>query len=132
MKKVINCSDAIMVYEETGELVLIERENDPKGLALPGGKQEPGESIVETVKREVYEETGLDFTPVKVLGVYDDPDRDYRGRYVSTVFIGYASGSPQNETGKTKVVFIHPSVFGLIKDRFILDHAKILQDYLKA
>ena len=132
MKRTINCADAVMVYEETGELVVIERQNDPKGLALAGGKQEPGESIVETVKREVFEETGLDFTPVRVLGVYDDPDRDHRGRYASTVFVGTASGSPRNETGKTRVAFFDPSTFPSIKDRFVCDHAKILEDYLKS
>ena len=50
----------IMVENEQGQL-LVEDRKDPDwpGICFPGGHIEPGESFVESVIREVWEETGL-------------------------------------------------------------------------
>lgn len=37
--------------------------------SLPGGRREPAESIVQTLRREVLEETGWVVGPVRVLGI---------------------------------------------------------------
>ena len=49
-----------MVYDDAGN-ILVQDRNDPDwpGLCFPGGHVEPGESFVESVIREVREETGL-------------------------------------------------------------------------
>lgn len=49
-----------MVYDHNGN-ILVEDRKDPDwpGLCFPGGHVEPGESFVESVIREVREETGL-------------------------------------------------------------------------
>jgi len=49
-----------MVYDRNGN-ILVEDRKDPDwpGLCFPGGHVEPGESFVESVIREVREETGL-------------------------------------------------------------------------
>lgn len=49
-----------MVYDDAGN-ILIQNRKDPQwgGICFPGGHVEPGESFVESVIREVYEETGL-------------------------------------------------------------------------
>ena len=49
-----------MVYDDAGN-ILVEDRLDPDwpGLCFPGGHVEPGESFVESVIREVREETGL-------------------------------------------------------------------------
>ena len=47
---------------------------------MPGGRREPGETILETARRELYEETGaLDFElqPVCVYYVERDGDQSY-------------------------------------------------------
>jgi 8-oxo-dGTP diphosphatase len=48
--------------------------------SLPGGVLETGETIVEGMKREIFEETGLRVEPVKFAGVYDRILRDAQGR----------------------------------------------------
>jgi 8-oxo-dGTP pyrophosphatase MutT (NUDIX family) len=40
--------------------------------ALPGGRQDPGETLSQTALRELHEELGLDLPPDHVLGVLDD------------------------------------------------------------
>jgi 8-oxo-dGTP pyrophosphatase MutT (NUDIX family) len=42
--------------------------------ALPGGLMDPGESTVDTAKREIREETGLEVDDLKLLGVYSGPE----------------------------------------------------------
>jgi 8-oxo-dGTP diphosphatase len=39
--------------------------------SLPGGVLETGETIVEGMKREIFEETGLRVEPIRFAGVYD-------------------------------------------------------------
>ena len=48
--------------------------------SLPGGVLETGETMVEGMKREIFEETGLRVEPVKFAGVYDRILRDAQGR----------------------------------------------------
>ena len=49
-----------MVYDHDGN-ILVQDRLDPSwpGITFPGGHVEPGESFVDSVIREVYEETGL-------------------------------------------------------------------------
>jgi len=56
----IPCVGAI-VFDESGRLLLVKRANPPAQgrWSLPGGRQEPGETPVQGVVREVAEETGL-------------------------------------------------------------------------
>lgn len=48
-----------MIYKD--EYILIQNRRNPNwpGITFPGGHVEHGESFVESVKREVFEETGL-------------------------------------------------------------------------
>ncbi len=41
-------------------------------FALPGGRLDPGETIIEAALRETHEEIGLELTPADVLGQLDD------------------------------------------------------------
>lgn len=49
-----------MVYDGAGNILVQDRaDSNWPGLCFPGGHVEPGESFVESVIREVWEETGL-------------------------------------------------------------------------
>ena len=53
--------------------ILLEHRVDNDLWALPGGTHDYGESIVQTVVREVKEETGLDVEVTGLVGLYTDP-----------------------------------------------------------
>jgi len=63
---------AAIVRDEAGRVLLIRR-GDGRGWSLPGGLMEPGECVAEAIVREVWEETGLEVEPLRIVGVYSDP-----------------------------------------------------------
>ena len=78
-----------------------ERYKKWSGYAFPGGHIEEGESLVESVIREVYEETGLIIADPKLVAVKDWP-QDEGGRYIvfcykATEFTGQLRSSDEGE-----------------------------------
>lgn len=109
-------------------IVLIERKNDPKGLALPGGFVDVGESAEEALVREMQEETNMDVEIRQLLGVYSDPKRDPRFHTASVVFIAKAQGQPKGGDD-AKVAKLY-ALEEIPMDQLVFDHSKILKDYL--
>lgn len=61
-----------VVINQKGEILLHKR-SDNQLWSLPGGAMELGESIKQTILREVYEETGLKVEILRCIGIYSDP-----------------------------------------------------------
>ena len=61
-----------VVFDALGRVLLIRR-GDNNRWALPAGGMEPGESVTECMKREVWEETGLTPTRWRAYAVYSHP-----------------------------------------------------------
>jgi len=68
----LGCSAVII--DEAHEKVLLTKRADNGQWCLPSGGVEPGESVEETIMREVREETGLTVRVLRLTGVYSDPD----------------------------------------------------------
>ena len=62
-----------VVIRGPGETILLEKRRDCGWWGLPGGKVEPGESLVDSAVREVCEETGLVVEVTHLIGVYSNP-----------------------------------------------------------
>src|SRR5436853_4592893 len=71
---------ALIILEN--KILLVKRGREPlKGeWALPGGIVETGETMVEAVKREIFEETGLTVEPHTQAIVFDRILRDANGK----------------------------------------------------
>jgi 8-oxo-dGTP diphosphatase len=70
----------VIIHE--GRVLLVRRASAPlKGeWSIPGGLVELGEKLVDAVKREIHEETGLLIEPGEVLELFDSIWRDAEGR----------------------------------------------------
>ena len=96
-----NHADGVILYgvygEQKDKVVLVRQFRYPINgyvYEFPAGLVEPGEDMLEAGIREMYEETGLEFTPVQTarpfftsIGMTDES--------CGTVF-GYCSGTPSN------------------------------------
>jgi len=58
------------IENSLGQILMQQRKYPYGKWGLPGGLMELGESTEETVKREVYEETGLKLGQLSLFGVY--------------------------------------------------------------
>ena len=69
-------------------VLLIQRANDPfKGMyALPGGFVDMDEDLESAAKRELKEETGIKNIKIVQIHTFSAPDRDPRGRIISTAY----------------------------------------------
>ena len=100
----VNVPNGVIMYGVYGEkkdrVVLVRQYRYPIGgyvYEFPAGLVEPGEELTDAGVREMFEETGLTFTPVEA-GCYTKPFFTTVGmtdESCGTVF-GYCSGQPTN------------------------------------
>ena len=86
---------AVIVSKADGKWVLC-RHRDRDTYEVPGGHREPGETILETAKRELQEETGAQIFEIKPVCVYSvtgktkvnktDADTSYGMLYYADIF----------------------------------------------
>ena len=74
-----------IVNSKEEKVLVQERVKSWKGIAFPGGKLEEGESIIKSVEREVYEETGLVVNNLKICGIKDW--YDYKEKIRNLIFL---------------------------------------------
>ncbi len=81
------------VVEEDGRFLLVE-ERTAEGLRFnqPAGHLEAGESLLDAVRREVFEETAHHFEPEALLGIYRWPHPEAGRTYLRFAFTGVITG----------------------------------------
>jgi 8-oxo-dGTP diphosphatase len=95
--------DVVLLAEVDGVLhvLVIERNGEPAGWALPGGFVEPDEDLRAAAHRELAEETGIELPAgaLEQLGTYGAPDRDPRYRkppaYARVVSVAWLAVLPE-------------------------------------
>lgn len=120
--------DCVVVDSSRGVLMVRRKEPPFKGeLALPGGFVDIGETVEEAAKRELMEETGLQATKLKLVGVYSRPDRDPRGHTCSVAFLASVKpADPRAGDDAEAVAWVRN--FAAIEIAF--DHREIITDAL--
>lgn len=80
-------TNMIMIRDPaTGKVVVQDRVKSWKGYSFPGGHLENGESIVDSVIREAYEETGLTVRNLRFCGMIHWSNHDTFDRYLVFLF----------------------------------------------
>lgn len=75
----------VLVFDPQGRLLLTRRK-DTGDWAIPGGMMEPGETLEQTARREVQEETGLVLGTLTLLNIYSGPNFYFRYPHGDEVF----------------------------------------------
>ena len=78
------------IFDDAGRLLLMHR-SDNGFWGLPGGKIEIGESVTQATRREVFEETGLEITVGRLIGVYSDPENYMIASYPGGDLVHYVN-----------------------------------------
>ena len=68
---VIGCG--VIIENDKGE-ILLQKRRDNSCWALLGGSMEIGEKFIEAVKREAYEEAGIEIGELSLFGIYSGED----------------------------------------------------------
>jgi 8-oxo-dGTP diphosphatase len=122
---------AIIPYPQN-KILLIKRTTPPfiGYWALPGGRAEPGETMEQTVIREVKEETGLDAQIVCKVGDYVEKGTEsgYEYEYHPSCFVmkPYGGKMAKQETEVSEIGFFPANSLPPLA----FEHAKMVTDYL--
>jgi 8-oxo-dGTP diphosphatase len=125
-------STAIIPYPDD-KILLIKRNTRPfvGYWALPGGRMDPGETIEQTVVREVKEETGLEAEIVSVVGEYvergikDEIDYEY---YPTCFVVKPVGGELKKQDSEIQAM----QLFNLnaLPEPLAFEHDKMIKDYV--
>ena len=123
---------AIITFPQD-KILLIKRRTLPfTGYwALPGGRVDPGETVEQTIAREVKEETGLDVEVVRKMGEYheqgvqDGVEYDY---YPACFLVKMLSGEIKKQESEIEEI----KLFSLDAVPVVLafEHTKMIKDFI--
>ena len=125
--------DLVLVTKDAApRVLLIRRKRDPFAgcWALPGGFIEMNETLDESARRELKEETGLAVGKLVQLGVYGDPGRDPRGRTITVAYLVRVDAKKLKPIAADDAAEV--DWFPLRRPpKLAFDHAKVLADARK-
>ncbi len=133
MKKYTGKTSTAIIPFPSDRILLVKRDTVPfKGYwALPGGRMELGETVEQTVVREVKEETGLDVTVVRKIGEYiekgvkDNVEYEY---YPTCFLVKTVGGEIKRQESEIQEI----QLFSLKELPYPLafEHERMVKDYL--
>lgn len=103
-----------IVQDDEGRVLMIHKTDNDR-WALPGGGHEPGETIADTVIREVKEETGYDVEVDTITGTYTNPhhvmaydDGEVRQQFSIAFRARLVGGTMRTSSESDKVEWLTP------------------------
>lgn len=111
-----------MIYDGSKVLVQDRADTGWKGLSFPGGHVEDGESFVDSVIREVKEETSLIISDIRLCGVKQFMTRDQE-RYVVFLYKTAAFSGSLTSSSEGEMLWVE------IDDLLSRDDAQLTPDF---
>ena len=123
------------IIERDGHFLLVEEEADGAVLVnQPAGHLEYGETLLEAASREVREETGHEFEPRALVGVYLYPNPRVDIVYLRFCFTGTArapAGDPKLDDGIIRTLWLNRDEISALGERLRSDMVtRCIDDYL--
>ena len=133
MKRYTGKTATAIIPFPTNKILLIKRSTRPfvGYWALPGGRMDPGETIDQTVIREVKEETGVDIKIISVIGEYiekgvkDDIDYEY---YPTCFEVEPIGGELKKQDSEVKEMQLFP--LEDLPNPLAFENEKMIKDYI--
>ncbi len=119
---------SIIPILEDGRIILVKR-RDNELWSFPGGFVDWGQTLTETVHRELAEETGLQVTSMgRLVGVYSAPNRDPRLHSICIAIEAKVEGDCRlQETEILEIQAFLPD--DIPQEQLSHDHNRQFQDY---
>lgn len=114
----------VIEYEQ--KLLMIDR-TDGMGYSLPGGIMRWGESISQTLRREVVEETGYEVEIGTWVGNYSGRLRDARLSTICVAYVAVIVGGQERDSPEGSVTW--QSLAKLDELTIAFDHLQIIRNY---
>jgi 8-oxo-dGTP diphosphatase len=134
MKKYIGRTSTAIIPFEGEKILLVKRNTRPfvGYWALPGGRMDPGETVEQTIVREVKEETGLDVSIVRKIGEYvekgikDDVDYEY---YPTCFLVRAVGGEIRRQESEIQQIKAFP--LDELPMPLAFEHDQMIKDYVR-
>ncbi|KKI91319.1 hypothetical protein WQ54_15350 [Bacillus sp. SA1-12] len=133
-EKVLMVVAGAFVFDKENR-VLMQKRTDNGQWGFPGGFMELGESVQDTARREVYEETGLHLGKLELFGIYSGPEYDKtfsNGDQVSLVLISFICRQFKGELVESNEESMQNKFFSLeeLPKNIFTEHKMLVNDLL--
>ncbi len=126
----VELTNMCMIVDNKKQKLLVEERtrNDWPGLTFPGGHVETGESVLESVVREIKEETGLTVSNLILCGIREWPSFEPGVRYLSFLYktSDFTGNLKSSDEGKVKWLSISEIKAGPMA----MDFPELLEEFL--
>jgi len=134
MKKYNGKTSTAIIPFPHNQILLIKRNTRPfvGYWALPGGRMDPGETVEQTIVREIKEETGLDVAIVNKIGEYvemgvkDDVEYEYYPTCFEVKRVGGEIKKQESEIQEIRLFTLNA-----LPEPLAFEHDLMVKDYLK-
>ena len=135
-RRLILAGASCVVRRGDGALLVQQRVYPEGRWCFPGGLMELGESVEDTARREVFEETAIQVGRLKLIGVYSGPNHLCRAAngdewyVVNTAFaaLDWMGEAAVSDAESVRLAWTRPED---MPETLVRSHKEILRDYLK-